>query len=124
MRYSTYQSVYTNRLVEVKGQQTLTNFRMQFYNRSHLMRVLVIVALLMLTGTIFMTAFASSLASESTISPEKIVVTTGDTLWNIALTHKPAAMDTRKYVALLLKTNHLSNSAINAGDIVVLPTLN
>ncbi|MFD1906247.1 LysM peptidoglycan-binding domain-containing protein [Paenibacillus rhizoplanae] len=54
------------------------------------------------------------------MKPDKrIVVERGDTLWSLALSNKPEDMKTAVYIEGIMKTNHLENSVIKAGDILI-----
>jgi uncharacterized membrane protein len=92
-------------------------------SRKRLARTLVIMIALVLSCTGFITAFASSGSPEHEESYETVIVQAGETLWNIALAHKPSAMDTRQYVDLLMELNNIEHSKIIAGEVLNLPNL-
>ncbi|MDF2814814.1 MAG: hypothetical protein K0Q81_1014 [Paenibacillus sp.] len=54
-------------------------------------------------------------------SKHNIIVLEGDTLWSIAELHAPKGQDIRAYIQKLKRTNQLSSSALQAGDVLVLP---
>lgn len=51
----------------------------------------------------------------------KYVVQQGDTLWDIAIKHKPAAMDIRQYIVEIKKHNQLKSAILAIGQIIALP---
>nr|WP_273545561.1 LysM peptidoglycan-binding domain-containing protein [Paenibacillus caui] len=92
-------------------------------HRKHFFRTLLIVVVLTLTCTGFISAFAATISSNDNSVLETVVITPGDTLWDIAVTYKPAEMDTRKYVRILKSVNGLEGSEISVGDVLKLPDL-
>ncbi|WP_340399917.1 LysM peptidoglycan-binding domain-containing protein [Paenibacillus sp. FSL H8-0079] len=58
---------------------------------------------------------------EQLLSGDKVVVSQGDTLWSISLTHKPQQMDTRVYIEAVKKVNELEHNSIQIGQVLVLP---
>lgn len=50
-----------------------------------------------------------------------IDVCPGDTLWDIAAANKPTNENIRSYIYKIKKMNHMKNSDIKAGDILMLP---
>lgn len=52
---------------------------------------------------------------------EKVVIQSGDTLWGIAEAHKKKGENTRSYVEKLRSFNHLSNSSLQEGQVLLLP---
>lgn len=65
--------------------------------------------------------FTVSAGDEPVLLNQKVVVTSGDTLWSIAVEHKPEQMDTRIYVEALKATNRLQQGTIQSGQVLVLP---
>lgn len=45
-------------------------------------------------------------------------VTTGDTLWSIALLYCPNDMDVRDYIDFIQEDNYIENSLIRNGDVI------
>nr|WP_138493465.1 LysM peptidoglycan-binding domain-containing protein [Paenibacillus pinistramenti] len=127
LKYSTYKSIYSPQtsLASSTGSVIISDKKSfsRLPRKSHV-RMLLVIAVLVLSFTGFITAFASSSTPAKDPAYETIVVMSGDTLWNIALTHKPDGMDTRKYVHKLIVLNHLSDSGIAAGDVLNLPNIN
>ncbi|WP_241243164.1 LysM peptidoglycan-binding domain-containing protein [Paenibacillus whitsoniae] len=66
-------------------------------------------------------------ASTSTVTvakakvQEKIVIQQGDTLWSIAQAHVSKERDVRTYVEKLKTLNHLKSSALQEGQVLLLP---
>ncbi|MDR6549655.1 LysM peptidoglycan-binding domain-containing protein [Paenibacillus qinlingensis] len=67
------------------------------------------------------TPIASIQPSAQPIQHEKIVIQSGDTLWDIADSHKNKGENTRSYVERLKSFNHLSSSSLQAGQVLLLP---
>lgn len=117
LKYSTYQSIYDkpaprrswNNIITVSG-----------WSRK-LGKVCLLLFVLMITGTGVVTAFAA--ASDGHVRSElpTIVVKPGDTLWEIAVNHKPHGKDTRIYVESIIRLNGLNGSNIHSGDTIILP---
>jgi hypothetical protein len=67
----------------------------------------------------------SSNNNHSTSAPapavKKIIVNSGDTLWDIAAMHVSKGQNVRSYITNIKKINGLSSSTINAGDVLILP---
>ncbi|MEC0371525.1 cell division suppressor protein YneA [Paenibacillus chibensis] len=81
---------------------------------------LVLAAVIIIAGcTGMIRVFAGSAHDE--IPMEQVVISRGDTLWEIAVDYKPKDMDTRDYIRVIKKTNHLKTSEIEAGDVLSLP---
>jgi hypothetical protein len=123
LKYSTYQSIYNH---EISGgdhnggklKEQLHAFQAMFTRR--LMVKLLLIVIIMTAGcTGMVRVFAGSPQDE--VQMEQIVVSQGDTLWQIARDHKPKDMDTRAYIQIIKKTNHLKSSGIQAGDVLSLP---
>lgn len=75
------------------------------------------------TATIATTSATTMSASPVSVQPEKqqIIVGIGDTLWSIADSHAPKGQDIRTYIQKVKQANHLSSSALRAGQVLVLP---
>ncbi|TXK85472.1 LysM peptidoglycan-binding domain-containing protein [Paenibacillus sp. N3.4] len=52
---------------------------------------------------------------------EQIVIQQGDTLWDIASSHKNRNEDIRSYILKLKSLNHMTNSALQEGQVLLLP---
>jgi LysM repeat protein len=61
--------------------------------------------------------------SASTPAPaaKKIIVNSGDTLWDIASSHVSKGQNIRSYIANIKRLNGLTSSSVNAGDVLILP---
>lgn len=51
----------------------------------------------------------------------KHVVLPGDTLWSIAQQYKPVKKEIRQYIYEIKRTNQLTTSPLNIGQVIVLP---
>lgn len=120
LKYSTYNSIYNTQPISSAPVAASSRTKL-FARRRQLLRVLLLLAVLSLTCSGIIQVFAASTGSNSSPVYETVVVTSGDTLWEIAVDHKPAGMDTRKYVRKLQALNHLQGSEIAAGDVIKLP---
>ncbi|NQX63223.1 LysM peptidoglycan-binding domain-containing protein [Paenibacillus qinlingensis] len=73
-------------------------------------------------GTATVTIPITSTQPSAKATPnEKIVVQSGDTLWEIANAHKKKGENTRSYVEKLKTVNHLSSSSLQEGQVLLLP---
>lgn len=120
LKYSSYQSIYDQpsfcRPVERR-------LYMSAFLKSRLSKIAVLLIILSITCTGMVRAFAASGDSSEAAAPaEYVVVMPGDTLWEIAVAHKPQGQDTRVYVQKLMRTNGLEASSIQAGDTLRLPS--
>ncbi|MFS0722344.1 LysM peptidoglycan-binding domain-containing protein [Paenibacillus sp. 1P07SE] len=82
--------------------------------------VILIIGLLM-SGVLLADSYAFPVELQPLEHEEIVIVTTGDTLWKIATTHKPAGMDVREAVYLLQSRNALQGSSLVAGQSLILP---
>lgn len=118
LKYSTYQSIYD------KPQATRSNWadgiRSSRLSRS-MVKIALLLIVLMLTGTGVVSAFAAASDGHKDNELSTFVVRPGDTLWEIAVDHKPRGKDTRVYVEAIKRINGLSSSGIQAGDTLILP---
>lgn len=119
LKYSTYQSIYEQPSFRRPVKRSLhTNA----FLKSRLSKIALLLIILSITCTGMVQAFAaSSDSSEEVDRMEYVVVMPGDTLWEIAVAHKPKGLDTRVYVQKLIRMNGLGSSAIQAGDTLILP---
>lgn len=67
------------------------------------------------------TPITSTQSSAKATQHEKIVIQSGDTLWEIADAHKKKSENTRSYVEKLKAVNHLSSSSLQEGQVLLLP---
>lgn len=119
LKYSTYTSIYQSHPTLGQPAPRIEGI----LRHRHVMTALLLIVLLFATGAGIIHAVAASSNHEASINYETVVVTSGDTLWNIAVAHKPSDMDTRKYVKRLKSLNHIQNSEIVPGDLLMLPAL-
>lgn len=121
MRYSTYKSIYEPVYTKTSESRTLY-VKKQFMQRVKIptwLSKMVIIALIIIIGcSAVFTVFAGD---EQLLSGDKVVVSQGDTLWSISLTHKPQQMDTRVYIEAVKKVNELEHNSIQIGQVLVLP---
>jgi LysM repeat protein len=52
---------------------------------------------------------------------KKIIVNSGDTLWDIASMHVSKGQNIRSYISDIKKLNGLTSSSVNVGDVLILP---
>lgn len=98
-----------------------------------LFRFLIIAVIL---GTVFffgamVQAYAASSSPASgnlpaqtaskAVMQEQVVIQAGDTLWDIAVTHKKKGENTRSYVDKIRSKNHLTTSSLKEGQVLLLP---
>ncbi|WP_310550409.1 LysM peptidoglycan-binding domain-containing protein [Paenibacillus glufosinatiresistens] len=129
LKYSTYRSIYEEKpaapselhrgIVDYTS-GTLTVSR-RLFTRENLISLMIVLLLTVSGFTVVGSVFANSVSS---LAPEKrIVVSYGDTLWEIAREHKPEAMRTVVYVEAIKDLNGLEDGSIQAGDILSLPRM-
>ncbi|MEK5031907.1 LysM peptidoglycan-binding domain-containing protein [Paenibacillus sp. FSL R7-0302] len=135
LKYSTYNSIYNNEDIKVSApgnptaHSNVTKIKgailhslsalSSLFRQVSLMKLLLVLMLVISGFTVVGNVFAGSVSS---MKPDKrIVVERGDTLWSIALSNKPEDMKTAVYIEGIMKSNHLENSFIKAGDILTLP---
>lgn len=119
LKYSTYNSIYSN--TEGVKDHTLLGklFHQLIYNnRRFLVRMVIILSVAFLCLTGFMTVLTNA---SKIVSYQEFVVSTGDSLWSIALDHKPHHMDTREYVERIKQLNVMETSDIQTGQVLSLP---
>ncbi|CAM4382209.1 LysM peptidoglycan-binding domain-containing protein [Paenibacillus macerans] len=117
-RYTTYRSIYDQPSFTRPAKRRL---HISMFRHS-LAKVAVFLLVLSLTCTGVVTAFAASSDSgRPERELEQVVVLPGDTLWEIAVEHKPQGSDTRVYIKKLIRVNGLNSSEIKAGDILFIP---
>ncbi|OCT14243.1 hypothetical protein A8709_25775 [Paenibacillus pectinilyticus] len=99
-----------------------------------LLRFILIAAIL---GTVFsfgaiVQAYAGEGASTASTTPSvqpiakstpqvKVVVQSGDTLWDIASSHLKKGENTRSYTEKIKSFNHLTSSSLKEGQVLLLP---
>ncbi|MDO7904939.1 LysM peptidoglycan-binding domain-containing protein [Paenibacillus sp. JX-17] len=119
LKYSTYQSIYnkneTSTQSEPKKMVSLKS------NGSLCLKIIALLIVVGITCSGVIKAFAGS--AEPVGSGQQIVVEQGDTLWEIAVSHKPKTMDTRVYIEAIKMASGMTDSSIETGQILVLPEL-
>ena len=117
LKYSTYQSIHNKPSLgnsKLSGLQAISV-------RKGLTRIMTVIILLTITCTGMVSAFAASDEGNSFAKLETVVVKSGDTLWEIAVAHKPKGKDTRVYIEHIKDYNELTVSSIQSGDVLILP---
>jgi LysM repeat protein len=121
MKYSTYRSIYKETPEVSSNKRSIASLKNmnRVIMKLNLMKVLMVFVLVVSGLTVVGNVFAGS-ATE--IKQEKqIVVEPGDTLWEIASSHKPSDMRTVVYIEAIKESSGLDRSEIQAGDILSLP---
>ncbi|EXX89821.1 LexA family transcriptional regulator [Paenibacillus darwinianus] len=78
--------------------------------------------LILFTGFAIVQSGASGTKAEAAAKGERtIIVSSGDTLWEIARSVQPEGDDVRKTVYMIKKRNGLSGSALQAGQSLIVP---
>lgn len=78
--------------------------------------------LIIFTGFAIVQSGASGTRAETAANGERtIVVSSGDTLWDIAQSVKPEGGDVRKTVYMIKKRNNLSGSVLQPGQSLIVP---
>jgi len=89
-----------------------------------IMRYAAAVLFLVLVGAGFMTVGTGATGREPAApSPSEsvVIVSAGETLWEIAAAYKAEGMDTRRAVYEIRKRNGLEGSALRAGQRLIIP---
>lgn len=121
LKYSTYNSIYDNTeesknhiLFGQRAHQILYN------NKQFIFRMFIILSVVFLSLTGFMTVLTNA---GEVVSYKEFVVSGGDSLWSIALDHKPVNMDTREYIEQIKQLNLMETSDIQTGQVLSLPNV-
>jgi hypothetical protein len=83
--------------------------------------LLVIVAGLLLTMALILTAPARADAVSADRPALTVVVSQGDTLWDLALAHTPSGQDPVAYLAEVITLNDVKATALQPGMVLRLP---
>ncbi|MDQ0493352.1 LysM peptidoglycan-binding domain-containing protein [Paenibacillus brasilensis] len=123
-RYSTYQSIFSMNLdkmqeTQKKGSKGFAMMTAQMITNTLLLKLLILVIVVWIAGAGVLTVFAAP--SVSKIEVTKLTVQPGDTLWQIAVKHKPERMDTRVYIEGIVRINGLEDRGVQAGQVLKLP---
>ncbi|MNZ86305.1 Cell division suppressor protein YneA [compost metagenome] len=127
LKYTTYKSIYDKPEISKKPGRRKRTFRT---SNSHgllgsraLMKIVALFLFITITTTGMVTAFASNGNDDVNTSYETVIVMPGDTLWEIAVNHKPKGRDTRVYIEEIKRFNGMTVSSIQAGDSLRLPEI-
>ncbi|AZK47369.1 LysM peptidoglycan-binding domain-containing protein [Paenibacillus lentus] len=130
LRYSTYQSIYDRksdsrdqgalRTIFSRWNEGLTNFMPNIFSKTSLIKAILFILLVVIAWAGMVTVVASS-PGHANEKVETVVVKREDSLWKLAVTHKPGNMDTRIYVDAIKRANNLKGSNIQPGDILIMP---
>lgn len=120
LKYSSYQSIYEQPSFRRPVVERILH-KSNWPNR-RFFQMITLLVILVVTCTGVVTALAAS-SDDKLAETElaQVIVMSGDTLWEIAVEHKPANQDTRIYVEKLKRINGLGTSKIQAGDVLLLP---
>ncbi|EHS57306.1 peptidoglycan-binding lysin domain-containing protein [Paenibacillus sp. Aloe-11] len=124
MRYSTYQSIFPMNLEKMqenqkKGSKGFLQLIAQMITNTLLLKLLILVIVVWIAGAGVLTVFAAP--SVPKVEVTKLTVQPGDTLWQIAIKHKPERMDTRVYIEGIVRINGLEDRGVQAGQVLKLP---
>jgi len=86
------------------------------YRRIGLLSLVAVVALGLLISPLGLTS------DNEEASVTNVSVAHGDTLWKLARTHGPDNADPRRTVSRITRLNHLQDSVIRPGDVLLIPT--
>ena len=122
MRYSTYQSIYESVNPET-AQSGIGDFKKKWPRMKMpavLIRSLIVLLIILIGCSTVLNVFAGGKEDRLALGG-KLVVSQGDTLWNIAVKYKPDDMDTRDYIEEIKAYNELVSSSIQVGQVLTLP---
>jgi hypothetical protein len=134
LKYSTYRSIYDegrvvnssdnrlgsgtiDRIQELLGR--LAEVSTGMFRQANFIKFVLVILLVVSGFTVMGNVFAGPLNLAK--QEKRVVVERGDTLWSIALKHKPANMKTAVYIEGIKRSSQLTNSNIQAGDIITVP---
>ena len=92
-------------------------YRLHLKNRKRFFFLMAMVGLVIVLLSTVISAGAATTTEERT---EVLVVSPGDTLWDIAMEHRTKG-DIRNYIADVKKMNQLAEGTIYAGQTLLLP---
>lgn len=130
MNISSYQSIHTagHRIERQRGNRRIASSGVEGAGRPPrfhaLLKWTILTAffVLLFTGWLIVTTNASQSPSPVPGAGERLViVASGETLWSIALQAKPREMDTREAIYKIERRNVLHDSAIKAGQSIIIP---
>jgi LysM repeat protein len=118
-----------------KNQALLNKATQHTWKHKKVLRIIIVAALLLVAITCgaLIHAFASthvqmnegsanvSLLGTIAVETPTVDVIKGDTLWSIANEYAPAKVSVSSYVRKIMKLNGLKNSAIQEGQLLLLP---
>ncbi|KAF6581944.1 MULTISPECIES: LysM peptidoglycan-binding domain-containing protein [Paenibacillus] len=120
MKYSTYQSIFPMNLENLQETRKEGKVRLlQALTNTLLLKLLILVIIVWVAGAGVLTVFAAPPVSNEEMI--KLTVQPGDTLWKIAVNHKPERMDTRVYIEGIVRINDLEDRGVQAGQVLKLP---
>ncbi|WP_235960823.1 LysM peptidoglycan-binding domain-containing protein [Paenibacillus silvestris] len=67
------------------------------------------------------TSILSNHSDTKTVAQKQVVIQEGDTLWDIAATHKKSGENIRSYIDKIKTKNHLTTSSLQEGQVLLLP---
>ncbi len=91
------------------------------FSRITIFKVMLFILFMVMAWAGMVTVVASS-PDHQYEEVDSVVVKRGDSLWKIAVDHKPGNMDTRIYIDAIMRANGLKGSSIQPGDILVMPS--
>ena len=93
----------------------------KIYRRMVFTRLAVLFAALAVIATVGVGALTTAFARDTDTVYETVIVTKGDTLWDIAKAHNYANRDVRAVVDNIMRANNLSSANIRVGDRINIP---
>ncbi|WP_234032762.1 LysM peptidoglycan-binding domain-containing protein [Paenibacillus faecalis] len=119
LRYTTYRSIYEEPLQEETHNQVSLWHRIIDGIQTRAGKSLLILMIVVLGCTGAFSVFAGEV--EEPRAEKNVIIQPGDSLWSIAVAHKPEKMDTRVYISSIREANELKGLDIQAGDVLSLP---
>ena len=92
--------------------------RMRKLRRQRSLALLIVIIITVLATTV---AFANGGAGKDGIDVVSVKITSGDTLWQIALDYKPQDCDVREFVNRISEYNGIVNANIVCGQTIYIP---
>ena len=84
-------------------------------------RSLALILVVIFTVLVATVAFARGSMGNEGINVVSVKITSGDTLWNIALEYKPDDCDVREFVRRISEYNGIQNANIISGQTIYIP---
>ena len=119
MQTTSYRSIHVSN--ENQRQNSPSRWRRLSVGLLPKFAVIAMVVAILMSGVLLVDSYANPATYEPLAHEAMVIVSSGDTLWSIAKTHKPENMDVREAVYLLQSRNGISTSSLLSGQSLIIP---